>query len=170
MINLAQTCTNQIIEAICPGPSRSQLRHTIGQRLSNENITSSQRKVKTINEQFDHLISTLFKVMNASKRGSIPKKVARVILSAGTPKTSTLRFLCEKNKSLYISTGTTRMDALADYETIVTGKFTDEKKKNSRKRREDRLEDSSSCKFPVKYLSMIDSSNSTKSLMSKVYT
>ena len=44
MVNLAQTCTSQIIEAICPGPSRSQLQHTIGQRLSNENITASQRK------------------------------------------------------------------------------------------------------------------------------
>ena len=141
MVNLAQTCTVQIIDAICPGPSQSQLRHTIGQRLSNENITASQRKEKTINEQFDHLISTLFKVMNASKRGSIPKKIARAILCAGIPKTSTLRFLCEKNKSSYISTGTTRMEALVDYETIVAGNFTDEKKKNSRKRKDDNAVD-----------------------------
>ena len=74
--------------------------------------------------------------MNASKRGSIPKKVARAILCAGV---SSVHMW--KNKSSYISTGTTRMEALADYETIVAGKFIDKKKKNSRKRKDDKAVD-----------------------------
>ena len=137
MVNLAQTCTKKVVETICPGPSRFELQHTLGLRLSNESVTGSQRKTKTINEQFDHLVSTLFKVMNTSKRGSIPKKVARAILCAGIPKTSILRLFCEKNQSSYISTGTTRMEALVDYETLVTGKFIEQPKKNSRKRKDD---------------------------------
>ena len=70
-------------------------------------MTLSQRKTKTINKQFDHLISTIFSVMNASKKGSNPKKIARAIVCAGIPKTNTLWFLCEKNNSSYVSTGTT---------------------------------------------------------------
>ena len=96
MVNLAQTCSNLMIEAIFPGPSRSPLRHTLGVNLSNENITASQRKAKTINEQFDHLISTSFNVMNTSKRGPIAKIVARATLCARIPKTTTLWYLCEK--------------------------------------------------------------------------
>ena len=59
-------------------------------------MTSSQRKAKTIKEQFDHMMLTLFHVMNAPLRGSIAKKVARTILCAGIPKTNTLWYLCEK--------------------------------------------------------------------------
>ena len=92
-------------------------------------MTASQRKAETVNEQFDHSICILFNVMNASKRGSITKKVARAILCTGIPKTNTLWFLCEINQSSYISTGTTRMEDLVDYETLVTGKFIDERKK-----------------------------------------
>ena len=36
MVNLAQTYTNQIIEAICPGLSQSQLQHKLGMKLSNK--------------------------------------------------------------------------------------------------------------------------------------
>ena len=87
MINLTKTCTNQIIKAICPSPSKNQLRHILGLKLSTSpNMTLSQRKTKTINEQFDHLISTIFSVMNASKKDSNPKKIARAILCAGIPK------------------------------------------------------------------------------------
>ena len=43
MVNLTQTCTNQVIKAICPGPSQSQLRHILGVKLSTSpNMTSSQ--------------------------------------------------------------------------------------------------------------------------------
>ena len=78
-------------------PSQSQLQHALGVKLSNENMTASQRKAKTINEQFDPLISSLLNVANASKRGLIAKKVVRAILCAGIPKTDTLWYLCEKN-------------------------------------------------------------------------
>ena len=50
-IDLTQTCTNQIIKAVCPGPSQSQLWHIFGIKLfTSQNMTSSQQKPKTISE------------------------------------------------------------------------------------------------------------------------
>ena len=49
-------------------------------------MTSLQRKAKTINEQFDHLISNIFSVMNASKKGSNPKKMREPYFVQESPK------------------------------------------------------------------------------------
>ena len=70
IINLTQTCTNQIIQVVCPGPSQSQIQRIFGVKLStSQNMTSSQQKAKTINEQFDRQITIIFSVMNVSKIG-----------------------------------------------------------------------------------------------------
>lgn len=103
-----------IIEVVCPGHPRSQLRHTL-----------------------------------TSKRGSIPKKVARAILCTGIPKSNAFWFIYEKNQSSYISTGTTQMETLVGYKTLATGKFI-WKRKNSKKRKNDKAVDDL-VKFFVKF-------------------
>ena len=98
----------------------------------NENTKAGHRRIKTTEEQFDQLLSALFSVMNASKKGSIPKRITRALLCAGVPRTNTLRAACEKYKSSYISTGTTRMESLIDYDKLVAGEFMNKPKIHSR--------------------------------------
>ena len=135
MLNLLQMCTNQMIDIVCPGPSRNHLRHSLAQRLIDENLQAAQRKRRTKHEQFDHLLSCIFNIMNASKKGSIPKRISRAILCAGIPRVVTLRDACNLFKTSTISTGTTRMNALVDYELLDSGKFSDERKIKNRNRK-----------------------------------
>ena len=137
MVNMIQICANQLIQIICPGSSQFTLRETLAQKLMNENTQIEQRRTKTADEQLNHLLQTIFKAMNASKKGSVAKRITRAILCAGVPRTNTLRQACEKFKSTYISTGTTRMEALADYQKLSEGEFVDHPKKYSRKRNGD---------------------------------
>ena len=67
------------------------------------------------------------------KKESVAKRITRAILCAGVPRTNTLHQACEKFKSTYISTRTTRMEALADYQKLSEGEFVDHPKKYSRK-------------------------------------
>ena len=55
------------------------------------------------------------------KKVQILNKIARAIICTGIPKTNTRWYIYKKNNSSYISTGTTQMDALVDYEALVTG-------------------------------------------------
>ena len=137
MTNMVQACTNQLIDVICPGPSRTNLRECLAQKLISENAKAGHRRIKTTEQQFDQLLSALFKVMNASQKGSIPKKISRALLCAGVPRTNTLRKACEQFNSSYISTGTTRMEALVDYEKLIAGEFMDDKKIYSRDKKND---------------------------------
>ena len=88
MTNMIQICTNQLISIICPGPSGTNLRQSLAQKLINENVKAGHKKIKTAEQQFDHLLSALFKVRNASKKGSITKKNTRAILCASVPRLS----------------------------------------------------------------------------------
>ena len=132
MTNMVQACTNQLIDVICPGPSRTNLRECLAQKLISENAKAGHRRIKTTEQQFDQLLSALFKLMNVSQKGSIPKKISRALLCAGVPRTNTLRKACEQFNSSYISTGITRMEALVDYEKLIAGEFMDDKKIYSR--------------------------------------
>ena len=139
MTNMIQMCTNQMMDIICPGPSRPYFRKTLAQKLMNEHVQAGQRRIKTTVQQFDQLLSVIFNIMNASKKGSAPKKITRAILCAGVPRTNTLRKACEQFGSSYISTGTTRMEALVDYDKLASGQFMDERKICSRKRKSDTI-------------------------------
>ena len=83
MLNLLKMCTNQMIDIVCPGLSRNHIRHSLAQKLIDENLQAAQRKQRTKHEQFDHQLSTIFNIMNASKKGSLPKRISRTILCAG---------------------------------------------------------------------------------------
>ena len=78
MTNMVQACTNQFIDIICPGPSRINLRECLAQKLMSENAKGGYRRVKSIEQQFDQQLSALFKVMNVSQKGSIPKKIVEL--------------------------------------------------------------------------------------------
>ena len=95
MTNMVQACTNQLIDVICPGPSQTILCECLAQKLISENAKAGHRRIKTTEQRFDQLLSALFKVMNASQKGSIPKKISRALLYAGVPRTKTLRKACE---------------------------------------------------------------------------
>ena len=105
MVNMMQICTNQLIQIICPGPLQIMLRETLAKKVMNENTQIAQKRTKSTDEQLNHLLETIFKVMNNSKKGSATKRITRAILCAGVPRTNTLRQACEF-KSTYISTGT----------------------------------------------------------------
>ena len=66
MTNIVQACTNQLIEVICPGPSQTNLHKCLAQKLISENAKAGHRRIKTTEQQFDQLLSALFKVMNTS--------------------------------------------------------------------------------------------------------
>ena len=80
MLNLSQICTNQMIDIVCPGPSCNHIHHSLAQKLIDENPQAAQRKRRTKHEQFHHLLSTICNIMNASKNGSLPKRISRAIL------------------------------------------------------------------------------------------
>ena len=80
MTNMVQACTNQLIDIICPGPSQTSLWEYLAQKLISENAKAGHRRIKKIEQQFDQLLYALFKVMNASQKGSIPKKLVEPTL------------------------------------------------------------------------------------------
>ena len=90
MANMVQTCTHQLIDIICPGLSQTNLWECPAQKLISENTKARHRRIKTTEQQFDQLLSTLFKVMNASQKGSIQKKINRALLRTGVQRTNTL--------------------------------------------------------------------------------
>ncbi len=71
----------------------------------NENIQAGQRRIKTTEQQFNQFLSVIFNIINASKKGSAPRKITRAILYAGVPRTNSLRKAYEQFGSSYISTG-----------------------------------------------------------------
>ena len=108
-------CTNQMIDIVWPVQSCNHIHHSLAQKLIDEDLQAAQRKRRTKHTQFDHLLSTIFNIMNASKKGSIPKIISRTILCAGIPQVATLRDACNIFKTSNISTGTARMNTLVDY-------------------------------------------------------
>ena len=137
MVNLTTMCCKQIIDIICPGPSRVHLReHMIRYLLSEKTSRHSENKTD-YKQKYDYLVKSLFDALKVSKKGSVQKRMIRAMLVNGIQTQHELRSCCLANGHANIANGHNKSQALMDlkklmnpHEDLVTPKF-------SRKRTKD---------------------------------
>ena len=67
------------------------------------------------------MFEVLFAILNKSKNASIEKRIARAVLVNGVQSKGPLKELCNKYKSVNISSGSNRMKGIQDYKLLMEG-------------------------------------------------
>ena len=122
LINKSKNCLDWTLEAICPGPSRTQLKLDLVKDVQRkETIGTSKHKTEKDFEKINNkIIHILFIMLKNSKNASIEKRVIRAIVTK-TLKKGMIQEKRNKYGILDIISGSIVRKANKDFQSLMNG-------------------------------------------------
>ena len=122
LINMSQKCLDQTLRAICPGPSRTQLKLDLVKDVQRkEKVSNSKHKTETDFEKINNkIMHALFTMLKNSKNASIEKRVIRAIV-AKTLKKGMIQEKCNTYGIMDITSGSIVHKINEDFQSLMNG-------------------------------------------------
>ena len=120
MVNLTSMCCKQLLDIICPGPSRVHLREHMIRFLVNETASNRSSANRTnYRDRYEFLVKGLLNALEAAKNRSLQKRIVRALLVNGIQTQQELRACYHNNDHLDISNGRSKSLALKDLKQVM---------------------------------------------------
>ena len=122
LINMSSKCVDQTLRAICPGPSRTNLKLDIAKKIiKNDEIGEGTHNNKPNYEKITQkVIHTLFTMLKNSKHATIEKRILRSIV-AKTFKRGMVQSKCNEYGLMDFTSGSIVAKINEDYESLMNG-------------------------------------------------